>query len=138
MGQERHIWYTDGSSMVVHGKKRIRYAAINLEEEVLKGYLDHGSAQHAELHAIYPVLKQYEIENCPKTVYIYADSNYCVNGVQYWMFDWQRNNWKATDGEKIAYIDEWKWIYAWVTSHPNQLKIKHVKAHGKGSAAETV
>lgn len=138
VGRERHIWFRDGSSMVIHGKKRIRYAAINLEEEVLTGYLDHGSAQHAELHAIYQVLKQYAAEECPKTVYIYADSNYCVNGVQYWMFDWQKNGWKAADGKEIAYIEEWKWIYAWVTSHPDQLKIKHVKAHGKGSAAETI
>ncbi|CAM4563802.1 unnamed protein product [Caretta caretta] len=138
VGRERHIWFTDGSSMVIHGKKRIRYAAINLEEEVLTGYLDQGSAQHAELHAIYQVLKQYAAEKCPKTVYIYADSNYCVNGVQYWMFDWQKNGWKAADGKEIAYIEEWKWIYAWVTSHPDQLKVKHVKAHGKGSAAETI
>lgn len=46
--------------MVINGKKYVKYAAINLDKEVIPGQLDHGSAQHAELHAIYQVLKQYE------------------------------------------------------------------------------
>lgn len=104
VGQEKCICFT-GSSMVIQGKKRIKYAAINLEEEVIKGYLDHGSAQHAELHAVLSILKQYE--NSPKTVYIFADSNYCVNGAQHWMFDLQRNYWESADGKERACVEQW-------------------------------
>lgn len=37
MGQKKHIWFTDSSSVAIQGKKRIRYATINLEEKVIKG-----------------------------------------------------------------------------------------------------
>lgn len=71
VGQQKHIWFTNGSSMVIKGKWWIKYTAINLEEVIIQDYLHNGSAQHAELHAIYQVLKQYE--NSPRPVYIYAE-----------------------------------------------------------------
>ncbi|XP_077697615.1 ribonuclease H-like [Eretmochelys imbricata] len=136
VGQEKHIWFTDGSVMVINGKKWVRYAAISLDKEVMQGQLDHRSAQQAELHAIYQALKQYE--HSPQPVYIYADSDFCVKGIQFWMQDWKRNKWRAADGKDIAYLDEWKWIYQWVTENPNQLKIRHVKAHSKGTSKEAI
>lgn len=60
IGQEKPIWFTDASAIVINGKRCVKYAAINLDKEIIQGQLDHGSAQHAKLHAIYQVLKQYE------------------------------------------------------------------------------
>lgn len=54
------------------------------------------------------------------------------------MQDWKINGWKAANGKDIAYLDEWKWIYQWVTENPKQLKIGHVKAHNKGTGKEVI
>lgn len=58
-------------------------------EEIIQGYLKQGSTQHVELHAIYQVLKQYR--ETSQNIYIYADNDFCVKGIQYWMHYWNRN-----------------------------------------------
>lgn len=63
---------------------------------------------------------------------------FCIKGIKFWMQDWKINGWKAADGKDIAYLDEWKWIYQWVTENPKQLKIGHVKAHNKGTGKEAI
>lgn len=135
-GQEKHIWFTDGRSPVGKGNRYIKYGAVNLEEEIVQGHLDRGSAWHAKLHAIYQVLRQRE--DAPKPAYMYADSDFCVKGTQRWMFDWKRREWKGADGKAIANIKEWKWIYDWVPNNPSLLKIRPVKARGKGADIETI
>lgn len=40
VSQKKHVWFTDGSAMVVKGKSSVKYAANNLKEEIIQGLLD--------------------------------------------------------------------------------------------------
>ena len=67
------IWYTDGSSFVLDGKQRARYAVVSNSENIEAKALPPGtSAQLAELIALTQALELGK----EKRVAIYTDSKY--------------------------------------------------------------
>ena len=69
----QEIWYTDGSSFVLDGKRRARYAVVfNFETTEAKSLTPATSAQLAELIALTQALELGK----GKRVAIYTDSKY--------------------------------------------------------------
>ena len=69
-----------------------------------------------ELMAILHILKKLDKEKKNKydfieTTIIYSDSAYCVNIINNWMFNWERNNWKRPKNEEIKNLNIIKQIY---------------------------
>lgn len=58
---------------------------------------------------------------------IYTDSMYIVNSMTKWAKNWEKNNWKKSDGKVIENIDLIKRLYFLTTSL--NVKYNHVKAH---------
>ena len=41
-------------------------------------------------------------------VFIFTDSEYLKNGIQYWINGWRKNGWKTTAGKEVANRDLWE------------------------------
>ena len=69
----------------------------------------------------------------------YIDSKYVINGVNKWMYNWEKNGWEKKGRGEIKHLELWKFIFDLI----RQLKfltnyeIFHVKAH-KGNKFNTV
>lgn len=61
-------------------------------------------------------------------VYLYTDSNLVAQGVNQWMEDWKRRNWKKADGKDVANIDLWKELGEVITEFKS-VELCWVKGH---------
>lgn len=67
----------------------------------------HTTNQRMELTAIIETIKHHK-EKFPKTfLHIYSDSQYCVKGLNEWIFGWKKY-WKNSKGEDVKNQDLWK------------------------------
>ena len=64
-----------------------------------------------------------------RKITIYTDSMYCVNSITKWGKNWEKNNWKKSNGKTVENLDIMKKMYYLA----NNLKIRmvHVRAHKK-------
>lgn len=61
-------------------------------------------------------------------VFLYTDSNLVVQGVNQWMADWKRRNWKKADGKDVANIDLWKELGEVIAGY-KKVELCWVKGH---------
>lgn len=62
-----------------------------------------------------------------RDVFIYSDSMYIINSITKWAKDWEKNNWKKSDGKPVQNINLIKKLY--YLSQNMSIKFKHVLAH---------
>ena len=43
----------------------------------------------------------------PCDIHLYSDSQYMKNGITQWIFNWKKNNWKASSGKPVKNQDLW-------------------------------
>ncbi len=91
------------------------------KEKELFGGVNQTTNNRMELIAVIQAIKCVE-EN--KKLRIYTDSKYVKNGIQEWIFNWEKNDWKTSSKKPVANKDlwielneiknskfiEWKWI----------------------------
>ena len=58
---------------------------------------------------------------------IYSDSTYVVNGMNSWMYSWEKKGWKKKGGE-IKNLDLWKELFAMRKQYPH-IKMEWVRGH---------
>ena len=96
------IWYTDGSSFVLDGKRRARYAVVSNFETIEAQPLPPGaSAQLAELIALTRALELGK----GKRVAIYTDSKYAFLVLHAYAAIWKERGHLITRGSPIKYGD---------------------------------
>ena len=97
------IWYTDGSSFVLDGKRRARYAVVsNFETIKSKPFPPGTSAQLTELIALTQALELGE----GKRVAIYADSLYAFLVLHAHAAIWKEGGHLTTRESPIKYGDQ--------------------------------
>ena len=97
------IWYTDGSSFVLDGKRRARYAVVSNFETTEAKHLPPGtSAQLAELIALIQALDLGK----GKRVAIYTDSKYAFLVLHAHAAIWKERGHLTTHGAPIKYGDK--------------------------------
>ena len=123
------IWYTGGSSFVLDGKKRARYAVVSNFETIEAKPLPPGtSAQLAELIAMTRALELGK----GKTVAIYTDSKYAFLVLHAHAAIWKGRGHLTTQGSPVNYGDQ-------ILRHleavylPTELSVTHCKGHQKRS-----
>ena len=62
-----------------------------------------------------------------KQINIYTDSNYVKDGINIWINNWEKNNWKTADKKNVKNVDLWKKLKQEVKS--KNLEWKWVKSH---------
>ena len=123
------IWYTDGSSFVLDGKRRGRYAIVsNFETIEAKPLPPATSAQLAELIAL---TRDLELEK-GKRVVIYTDSKYAFLMLHAHAAIWKERGHLTTQRSPIKYGDQILRLLEAVYLS-TKVSVSHCKGHQKGS-----
>lgn len=79
------------------------------------------------------------------SVQIYTDSQYVKNGIQEWIFNWHRNNWRTANGKPVKNQELWKELHnlnsiinplwSWVKGHSDNLYNSIVDTVANSTAA---
>ena len=122
------IWYTDGSSFVLHGKRRARYAVDSNFETIQAKPLPPGTSAHlAELIAL---TRDLELGK-GKIVAIYTDSKYAFLVLHAQTIIWKERGHLTAQGSPIKYGDQILRLLA--EAHlPAKVSVSHCKGHQKG------
>lgn len=63
----------------------------------------------------------------PCSVILHSDSQYMKNGITQWIFNWKKNNWKASSGKAVKNQDLWRLLDQAIQRH--QIEWHWVKGH---------
>lgn len=77
-----------------------------------------------ELRAVIEALKRLK-EPC--IVHLFCDSQYVKQGITQWIFNWKKNNWKASTGKPVKNQDLWQALDR--AMQPHQIQWHWVKGH---------
>ena len=121
------IWYTDGSSFVLDGKRRARYAIVSTFETIEAKPLPPGtSAQLAELIALTRALELGE----GKRIAIYTDSKYAFLVLHAHVAIWKERGYLTTRGSPNKHGDQILRLLQ--AAHlPTEVSVSHCKGHQK-------
>ena len=123
------IWYTDGSSFVLDGKRRAGYAVVSNFETIEAKPLPPGtSAQLAELIALTRALELGK----GKRIAIYTDSKYAFLVLHAHAAVWKERGHLTTRGSPIKYDDQILRLLEAVHL-PTEVSVFHCKRHQKGN-----
>ena len=127
------IIYTDGSAKINPGPGGFGVVVLDNNENFITFHREdskYTTNNQEELKAILWALLQYGTpaaadENPPV---VYSDSAYAVNTLNSWMFSWEKNGWKKSDGGKpenlsliIPYFTYWNRGY--------RINLQKIKGH---------
>ncbi len=122
--------YTDGSHSKGYGGVGIIF--VNHQNEIflqasekIKEYPT--TNIRAELFAILRALELSALID-PAPISIYTDSEYSVNVLNKWIYDWSRNNWLTTNGTNPKNMDLISPIFNLLKVHP-EIKLNWVQGH---------
>ena len=128
--------FTDGSTLnnqekgnrrggigVFFGDDDPRNLSISLEETDDNKVTN----QVAELLACVKAIEK--INDKGKKIIIYTDSMYIVNMMKTWASNWEKNDWKKSDGKPVLNIDLVKTLYNYNKSY--NVEFRHVRSHTK-------
>lgn len=126
--------YTDGSCLNNPGPGACAYVVIEndkvLHEEVF--YEEKSTNSRMEMKAMCSALHYIEKNHPKEKITIYTDSSFVKNTITSgWMFTWQKNNWKKSDGKLVANPDLVKDLYFNWAALETKPDVKWVKAHAK-------
>ncbi len=117
--------YTDGSSLGNPGAGGWCTLLIyNNHQKLLKGGKKYTTNNEMELKAVLEGLKALKQ---PVEVYIYTDSKYVANGMNEWIYNWAKNNWKNSKKKDIEHKQIWQQIYNLMKKH--KVKVIWIKGH---------
>ncbi len=117
--------FTDGSSLGNPGPggwcALLRYNGI---EKTIKGSKRFTTNNEMELKAVLEALK---LLKEPVEVVIYTDSKYVANGINEWIENWAKKNWKNSKGKEVEHKEMWQEIYKLMKVH--RVKAVWIKGH---------
>ena len=114
--KKRVILYTDGAcsgnpglggygGILIYGEAKREYSGAELET----------TNNRMEITAVIVGLKHLKY---PCIVDVYSDSAYTVNAFnEGWIYGWQKNGWKKSDGKAVQNVDLWQELYALTKTH---------------------
>ncbi|XP_035195719.1 uncharacterized protein LOC118174476 [Oxyura jamaicensis] len=124
------IWFTDGSSYVISGKRHAGYAVTTCKEVIESGPLPTDtSAQKAEIIALTHALGMAK----GKKINIYTDSRYAVGVVHAHGAIWKERGLLNSQGKNIKHVKEIMRLLEAVQL-PEKVAIMHIKAQEKVSS----
>lgn len=74
----------------------------------------------------------YTIKNNINECRIYSDSKYTVDGINDWMYKWEKNGWRTSSRAVVKNLDLWQsMLRLWREAKSvSNISIHHVKGHG--------
>lgn len=135
--------YTDGSSrgnpgpggwgavLVVDENSKSQVASLKSKVMELGGREDNTTNNRMELSAIRESLRYIEERKLTGDIELYTDSAYAMNGLNSWMYGWQKNGWKTATGDPVLNQDIWADLLGLMVrlKQTRDVDIKKVKGH---------
>ena len=129
--------YTDGSCLGNPGIGGWAFVLKSKSQYLSHyGYEKETTNNRMELTAAIKALEFLSKDNEPIT--IITDSNYLKNGINNWITNWKKNNWKTANKKDVKNIDLWKRldqarskhevIWKWVKGHAGHLENERADA----------
>ena len=117
--------FTDGC---FKGKtKRGGYAAyLPHKETVICGYENNTTNNRMELQAVLSGLKAIDVD--AEKVEVYTDSQYVCNGLNKWIYNWEKNGWKTKEGDDVKNKDLFIELYKEIQRY-KEVTFNWVKGH---------
>ena len=117
--------YTDGACSGNPGKGGWGvYLKIDNEEIQLSGAKDNTTNNRMELTAVIEALKYLK---CKSNINLFTDSKYVMQGIEEWIHNWKKNNWKTSKKEPVKNKELWIELDKLVSLH--NIQWKWVKGH---------
>lgn len=117
--------YTDGSCLKNPGAGG--WAALLLfksHRKEISGGEAHTTNNRMELKAAIEALRSIT-KTCP--IIVYSDSKYVIDGIEKWIVNWKKNNWKTAAKKPVENQDLWQELDALNSQH--SVTWQWVKAH---------
>ncbi len=89
----------------------LRYKDV---EKELNGFAPNTTNNQMELMAAIEALKALKK---PCIVHLTTDSQYVKNGIQNWIFNWKKNNWKTSNKKPVKNQELWQALDAQASRH---------------------
>ena len=117
--------YTDGACKGNPGEGGWgAYIEYNNEKVKLYGYETDTTNNRMEITAAIEALRYIKVKS---NIIIYTDSKYLMNGINTWIHDWKKNNWRTSSNKGVKNVDLWKIIDELNSNH--SIKWIWVKGH---------
>lgn len=124
--------YTDGASLGNPGSGGYGAVILFLDQKVIEigGKEENTTNNRMELMAILKSLEFVESRKVNDSIEIFSDSAYAVNGLNGWMYSWEKNNWKTKEGNLVLNRDIWEKLLGIFFRLSNTgIKISKVSGH---------
>lgn len=125
------IIYTDGASRGNPGPGG--WGAVILVDGYameVSGGVKKATNNQMELQAVLEVLSDSGARAHKGPVVIYSDSAYVVNGLNSWVWGWEKKNWITTQKTPVENKAIWQKLLVLLKEYGKHLKIEKVKGHG--------
>ena len=124
--------FTDGACQPNPGNGGwafIAYPETHPKKRVIKsGYEEKATNNRMELMAVLKGLECLSVSLCGLSgITLSSDSKYLLNGIETWMHNWFKNDWKKKDKKPVVNDDLWKQIHA--LSQNLDIQCKYIKGH---------
>ena len=117
--------YTDGACSGNPGKGGWGvYLKIDNEEIEFNGSQDNTTNNRMELTAVIEALKYLKNKS---NINLFTDSKYVMQGIEEWIYNWKKNNWKTSRKEPVKNKELWIELDKLVSLH--NIQWKWVKGH---------
>jgi ribonuclease HI len=127
--------YTDGSSLGNPGPGGWGVLIIKNEELGIKdnieigGYDKNTTNNKMEIQAVIETLKYLNKNYKASNITIFADSNYVLNGITSWIFNWEKNGWRTANKKEVLNQELWKELISLVRESNAKIIWEKVKGH---------
>ena len=117
--------YTDGACKGNPGEGGWgAYLEYSNEKVKLYGYETDTTNNRMEITAAIEALRYIKVKS---NIIIYTDSKYLMNGINTWIHDWKKNNWRTSSNKGVKNVDLWQIIDELNSNH--SIKWIWVKGH---------
>jgi len=117
--------YTDGACKGNPGEGGWgAYIEYNNEKVKLYGYEKDTTNNRMEITAAIEALRYIKVKS---NIIIYTDSKYLMNGINTWINNWKKNNWRTSSNKDVKNVDLWQIIDELNSNH--SIKWSWVKGH---------
>ncbi|HSE56473.1 MAG TPA: RNase H family protein [Candidatus Paceibacterota bacterium] len=122
--------YTDGASRGNPGPGG--WAAVLLTDDQvfeLAGRIARATNNHMELMAVYEALVNKQVHAHRGIVTVLSDSAYVVNGLNSWVYGWEKNGWITSTKTKVENRELWQSLLKLLRVYGDRLAIQKVSGH---------
>jgi ribonuclease HI len=128
--KDKLVIYTDGASRGNPGLGG--WGAVVLVSDMaleIAGFSKMATNNQMELQAVLEVLSDSGSLAHKGLVVVYSDSAYVVNGMNSWVWGWEKKDWITSTKTPVVNKDMWVKILALLKTYGDRLSIEKVKGH---------